>query len=310
MPTTRRLLFLALSIAAHRAPAQDAPAWRHAYLVRPGKASGLVVLLPGLGSTASEFVDSGMLARRLSHARVALVALWPATATLYFDEASVAALDAAVSGVAREVGVRPSHIVVGGSSVGGTGAVQLAERCAAHACVLGGGLAGVFTVDAPLDFERIWRGEELTLRRAAPSANLAESRLLLDAIGRVLGGSPAMRPDRYRALSPLAAFAADGGRAALLRATPIRAYTEPDVQWWIRERGLDYYAMNAVDAAALINQLRLLGNRQAELITTSGRGVRPDGSRHPHSWSIVEPDDLATWLTGLVGLPEAAASRR
>jgi hypothetical protein len=86
----------------------------------------------------------------------------------------------------------------------------------------------------------------------------------------------------------------------LLRELPLRLYTEPDVGWWIENRGTDYYGMNALDAAAMVNQLRILGNTRAELVTTTGRGYRADGSRHPHSWSIVDQGDLAIWITGLI----------
>jgi hypothetical protein len=54
--------------------------------------------------------------------------------------------------------------------------------------------------------------------------------------------------------------------------------------------------MNAVDHAALINLLRVAGNDRAELITTTGRGYRPGGRRHPHSWSIVDEAQLERWL--------------
>jgi hypothetical protein len=53
---------------------------------------------------------------------------------------------------------------------------------------------------------------------------------------------------------------------------------------------------NIPDATALVNILRLLGNTQAELITTGGAGHMPDGSRNPHSWSIVDERALAEWL--------------
>jgi hypothetical protein len=61
-------------------------------------------------------------------------------------------------------------------------------------------------------------------------------------------------------------------------------------------RKVDYYSMNALDAAGLILQLKLLGNRDAELITTQERGVRPNGERHPHSWSIVDEPELQAWI--------------
>jgi hypothetical protein len=77
---------------------------------------------------------------------------------------------------------------------------------------------------------------------------------------------------------------------------PIRLYTEPDVLWWLND-GLDYWGMNAFDFAALTNELRRLGNKKITLITTTNKGYRkPDNKRHPHSWSIAEPNDLVNWL--------------
>ena len=34
----------------------------------------------------------------------------------------------------------------------------------------------------------------------------------------------------------------------------VRLYTEPDVNWWIDNRRKDYYDLNSIDDAALINQ--------------------------------------------------------
>ena len=100
----------------------------------------------------------------------------------------------------------------------------------------------------------------------------------------------------YLAASPLASRSTDGGNARALSAIAVRAYTEPDVQWWITNRGSDYYGMNAVDAASLVRILQLRGNTRADLIVTSGKGFRADGARHPHSWSIVDQPELARWV--------------
>jgi hypothetical protein len=191
-------------------------------------------------------------------------------------------------------------VAVGGFSAGGTGAVRFAERCAAGACGGTPPVAAAFAVDAPLDFARVWRHTALTLRRGSPRANAAEGRLVLAALRGALGGAPDSVAAAYRRGSPLLASEADGGNARWLRRTPLRAYTEPDVHWWMAERGVDYAGMNATDAAALVNVLRIGGNARAELVTTSGRGVRPDGRRHPHAWAIVDEPELAGWLAGLL----------
>jgi hypothetical protein len=72
-----------------------------------------------------------------------------------------------------------------------------------------------------------------------------------------LGGSPTDAAEAYRRQSPVLASLPDGGNARFLSSTPIRLYTEPDVQWWMENRNLDYHAINSVDHAALINVLCL-----------------------------------------------------
>jgi len=43
----------------------------------------------------------------------------------------------------------------------------------------------------------------------------------------------------------------------------------------------------------MINELNRLGNKSATLITKHNKGFRnSDNIRHPHSWSIVDNDEL------------------
>jgi hypothetical protein len=205
-------------------------------------------------------------------------------------------LDAIVAETLTTHRIPVDRVVVGGFSGGGTAAVRYAQFCAARGSPGGVQVQAVFSVDAPLDLARFWRGETLAIRRGAHPRFVAEAKAVLADMRRVLGGSPDDHPERYLQISPLSAFAEGGGRARLLANMPVRLYTEPDIEWWMKERGVDYHSMNAVDAAALIMQLRVHGNRQAELITTQGRGVRPDGIRHPHSWSIVDEEALQAWI--------------
>jgi hypothetical protein len=96
-------------------------------------------------------------------------------------------------------------------------------------------------------------------------------------------------------------FARVWDAAEMVAHVAVRACTEPDVQWWLENRNADYYQMNALDAAALIRRLRVLGNTRAELITTTNKGYRPGGRRHPHSWSIIDQAELAAWVARALG---------
>lgn len=58
--------------------------------------------------------------------------------------------------------------------------------------------------------------------------------------------------------------------------------------------------MNAIDLAALVNELKIRENQQIELITTHNKGYHPDETRHPHSWSIVDEEELIDWFVAMI----------
>ncbi|SFF12981.1 hypothetical protein [Spirosoma endophyticum] len=103
----------------------------------------------------------------------------------------------------------------------------------------------------------------------------------------------------YQQASPFCYSAAERSNARWLNHTAVRSYTEPDISWWIRQRRKDYYDLNVVDNAALINQLQLNGNQAAELIVTANQGVHENGEKHPHAWSIMDQQALLGWCVQL-----------
>jgi hypothetical protein len=263
----------------------------------PGNAVGLLVLLPGGAGSYDEFQPNGSspstLPQQLSNQQI--VTIGP-PAEDWLEDRYLKQLDAIVAETLTTHQIPSNRVVVGGFSGGGTTAVRFAEFCAAGRSATRISIRGVFAVDAPLDLARFWRGEMLAIRRGADPRYAAEARFVLSRMRDVLGGSPDTHPASYLRISPFSAFAKEGGQGRLLAHLPVRLYTEPDVQWWMTNRKVDYNNMNAIDAAGLILQLQLLGNRDAQLITTEGRGYRPDGSRHPHSWSIVDETELRAWI--------------
>ena len=231
----------------------------------------------------------------------------PQAETLYETDEPLGVLDSIIAEVLLKYRIPKDRVVIGGFSAGGTGAVRYAQWCAQGQCRATSKVAGVFGVDSPLDFERLYHGEDLSIRRGAPRTNRTEAQMILDTLRGALGGAPGQVPEAYRRQSPLLASAPDGGNARLLARTPLRLYTDPDVQWWIENRNLDYSGMNSVDHAAMVNLLRVAGNPRAELITATGKGFRPNGTRHPHSWSIVDEANLARWIGDLLGVSQPHA---
>jgi hypothetical protein len=115
-----------------------------------------------------------------------------------------------------------------------------------------------------------------------------------------LGGTLEQLPNVYKNISPFDYRDKEGGRAVLLKDTPMRLYIEPDVNWYIQNRGKDYLDMNAIDCAGMINRLRLMGNTKAELICTQNKGFNEAGEHDPHEWSIVDEKDLVDWMVNIL----------
>jgi pimeloyl-ACP methyl ester carboxylesterase len=261
-----------------------------------GMPVGLLVLLPGGGGTHDAFNPGGPTPSTLPRRLAATVATIVPAEVDWLNDRWLEQLDAVIAETLTTYRLPRHRVVVGGFSGGGTVAISYAEFTAAGRSRAGVRVRGAFAADAPLDMARLWRGEALAIARGADARFVAEAKMVLGLLEKALGGAPEQNAARYLEASPLSAFAKGGGQAALLRDVAVRLYTEPDVDWWMANRQLDYYSMNAVDAAALVTQLQLMGNKEAELVTTHNRGFRPGGARHPHSWSIIDEENLADWI--------------
>lgn len=265
----------------------------YSLMVPAGETKGLVLLL-GLP-------DHALLPRLLVARGLAAVAPAVDLKSMYLNIPSLERLEAVLAD-ARSRARAPGRVAVGGVSLGGTGAVRYAQHCALERCDADLAPRALFAVDAPLDMERLWLSSTAVLRRGWEGSNLRETQWIVDRLVSNLGGPPQEYRASYAARSPFSYFAPDGGNARFLLEMPVRLYTEPDIEYWLAERRFDFYNVNAFDAAGMVNRLLLGGNDAAELIATSGQGVRPDGSRNPHSWSIVDERDLTRWLVEKLGI--------
>ena len=81
-----------------------------------------------------------------------------------------------------------------------------------------------------------------------------------------MGGPPQAALENFYNNSPYS-FSDMTQRAikALIK-TPIMMMSEPDIQWWLSQRGYDYSYINITDEAAMINKLKKSGNDKAVLI--------------------------------------------
>jgi pimeloyl-ACP methyl ester carboxylesterase len=253
---------------------------------------GFFVLLPGFGEDAANVMSQTKLP--LTATRNGLFVIIPTlqdgVLSLGADSASQQTLTTIISHASERYKLQDLPFYIGGFSIGGTTAIKFAENNPVKP-------EAVFAIDPPLDFERFYMACERNIRLSVNTPPNQESMYMIQRLQQATGGTPQTALSAYYQLSPYSY--SDTTQKAIKKITnvPLRIYSEPDINWWMKERGFDLTGINVTECSAMINELNLLGSTKSELILTQNKGYRkPYNHRHPHSWSIADSDELVKWL--------------
>jgi esterase/lipase len=211
------------------------------------------------------------------------------------DSASQQSLKEIIELAVDRYQLKGKDFYIGGFSIGGTCAVKYAELAIQNNYLIKP--KAVFAIASPLDWERYCQAAQRVVRLSNSDKINPEVFYMIDRIEQEMKGTPKTALDNFYANSPYSY--SDTTQAAIknLIKTPIMLISELDIQWWLTERGYDNSYNNVTDHVAMINELQRLGNKQAVLVTTTDKGYRkPDNLRHPHSWSIADPEQVIKWL--------------
>lgn len=159
---------------------------------------------------------------------------------------------------------------------------------------------GIFVLDAPLDKARFYKYCEREIQRNINEPAVAEAKWIKNSYDSIYGGSPDQFPDQYIENSIYSYGAIEGGNAKYLKKMPLLMFTDLDTEWLINERNRDLNDWNGIDIIGMGNQLRIMGNENAKVIVTQGKGIRLDGAKNPHSWSIMDSEICLNWILELL----------
>ncbi len=216
---------------------------------------------------------------------------------LFVQESTMKLLDEIVVEVIEKYNIPKNNIFIGGLSASGARALRYAQYCAAGKSTVK--IKGVFSVDSPLDLERFYKSAS-EHKQNFKAGMLWEANYMVPFFHELFDGGVEEFPEAYRNASVFTQSDSSGGNVKLLKNTNIILFHEPDIDWWLNERGATYYDFNSYDIAAFALKLRMLGNENVELITTSGKGYDRKGNRNCHSWTIVDENYLMDWIQNLL----------
>jgi dienelactone hydrolase len=262
--------------------------------------SGYIFIIPGFGQTVEMALEQTDLPIKTAENGLLTIIPTLQDGVLSFgvDNSSQQSLNNMIRDVKNKHKLSDLPFFIGGFSIGGSCAIKYAQNATMKP-------AAVFGVDPPLDFERFYNSSKRDIRLSVDKEPSQENVYMVERIEKEFNGTPQKALSNFYEISPYSFT--DHTQAAVKKFgnIPLRIYSEPDVDWWLKERNFDFTSINGPECSAMINELNRLGNNNAELIVTENKGYRkPYNVRHPHSWSIVDNDELITWL-----LEQTKASR-
>ena len=254
-------------------------------------------LLDGFGASPGDILIQTALPGYAANQGILTILPILKTGPLYFgvDSASQHSLNSQIKSVIVKYNLQGKDFYIGGFSIGGSCAVKYAESANKNSSVLKP--KAVFAVDPPLDWERFYNSAKRVVRLSEAAQVNSEVTYMIDRIEKEMQGTPKTALENFYTISPYSFSDTTQRAVRTLINTPIMIISEPDIQWWMTQRGYDYSYMNVTDYAAMINELQRLGNNKAILVTTVNKGFRkPNNNRHPHSWSIADKEEVVKWL--------------
>ncbi|MEO8773889.1 MAG: hypothetical protein ABI263_02375 [Gelidibacter sp.] len=212
---------------------------------------------------------------------------------LWFEGNELLELSDQLENIFKDNKLPTDNIYMGGFSSGGNMALLVSNFLTQQNS--NSAPKGVFIVDSPLDLSELYATAKKGVERDVSGPADEESTWLIKMFSEKLG-NPDKDISKYEAYSVFTSRSNTINNIKDLKNTKIRFYTEPDTIWWKEHAMSEYEEMNAYHIKKLSESLNKLDFKDVVYIPTKNKGYRSDGERHPHSWSIVDKNDLINWM--------------
>ncbi|KIX22484.1 hypothetical protein SY27_01155 [Flavobacterium sp. 316] len=212
---------------------------------------------------------------------------------LYLNESEFVALSDLFNSIFETQNVKTENVHIGGFSSGGNVSLLWSNYLLkTHNKIVP---KGVFIVDSPVDILGLYYVAKKNISMNISSDSVEESNWIIQKLQSDLG-NPNDSINLYEKKAPFTLETKNIGNAKYLKNIKIRFYTEPDIDWWKETKNNEEKDLNSYFIQQFYKELKQGEFKKVSLVLTKNKGYRKNGDRHPHSWSIVDKDNLIKWI--------------
>ncbi len=262
-------------------------------LIKSSESKTLIIIFPGGDSTSKETKEEFKIVEKAIKKGVSVL-LMDFNRHLWIEKKDSEKLTKLISEIVEKNNLQTYDVFIGGMSLGGTVALTLSNHLAESNSALKP--KGIFVVDSPIDLYALYESSQKDILRTDFSEErLAEPKWIINYFEEEFGGKDSLLLNIQK-VSPFTLKTNNSNNIKNLRNIKLRFYTEPDALWWKESRSTDFENTNAFALQKIYEALKNKNWNNVKLIQTKNKGYLTNGERNPHSWSIVDTEDLINWI--------------
>ncbi|MBV8256143.1 MAG: hypothetical protein JO154_26345 [Chitinophaga sp.] len=159
----------------------------------------------------------------------------------------------------------------------------------------------VMGIGTVVSLEGLWNWGARMMEKNNNEEDVMVAKFTQEVLTRQIGALDG-HADGYAQYTPFNKDLKGLGNEKFLQHIPFRLYYDTDINWYLQNKRSSLYDTPIPDATAMINNLLMAGNQQAEFIQGKQQGRNSNGYRHPVSFSIVDEVECIQWVKASTGI--------
>lgn len=253
--------------------------------------NGLLILFPGGGGSPENIKREFKIVDAAKKKGISLLMVNFAR-KLWVEDEDCEKLSILIKSVIKEQNLKTDNVYIGGMSIGGNVTLSLSQHLLKNNILP---IKGTFIVDSPIDLFGLYESSIKDINNKELSEErLSEPKWIVNYFEESFSKDSLLF--NIQKSSPVTLKTNNYSNISELKNKKLRFYIEPDIDWYENIRKTDFKSTNAYTIQQLYVLLKESNWKALELKESKNKGYRSNGDRNPHSWSIINVDNLLNWI--------------
>jgi hypothetical protein len=256
-------------------------------LIVPKKHKELLILFPGFGGTNESIKTECNIVQKALIENISILIL-KKNRNFILKKNELKKLGKIVVELIHKNNINDSKVFIEGFSAGGNLGLQLGKYLTKKENYKNN-LKGIVVIDAPIDLEQLY----LKYEKSLVEDEFGNTKYFFNILEKQIG-NPKKDFEKYKEYSPYLSTI-EYTENVEFENTELIFYTEPALKYRKENFKQNFEDSNGYQIKKL-SELLIKKGYKSKYIETENKGYRKNGMRNPHSWSIMNENEIIEWI--------------